>query len=352
MPYSKPLSNTLLKLLLPYILILLLVAVGVGAILIPYAYHITLERKKTALSELTSLAWHTLYHYNKLHENGTLTKAQAMRQATSFVRSLRYGKDDKQYFWIIDTNGVTIVHPYRPDLEGAPISATRDEEGRFFIREFIEVAHLKEFGFVKYKWQLNENPKIIKEKISCVRAFKPWGWIIGTGAYLDDVETTISDFSIISAIVIGVIILLVATLSYYLFRSIICSENERSVAYDKLTTQEAKIRMLVEAIPDMLLRISSDGTVLDYKEPLNFAPFIDPVDILDKTIEEAWPAPLAKKMRRAMEKAFNDGKPHVIRFDCDDFDSVSEMRIEASFVVSDEKEILATFRDITKRKKR
>jgi hypothetical protein len=73
---------------------------------------------------------------------------------------------------------------------------------------------------------------------------------------------------------------------------------------------------------------------------------------LDKTIEDAWPPQLAKKMLRAMEKTFADGKPHIIRFDCDDFDSAPEMRIEASFAISDDNEILATFRDITKRKKK
>lgn len=353
MPYSKPLSNTLLKLLLPYALILFLVVVAVGAVLIPYAYQMTLERKKEALRELTSLAWHTLEYFHQLQNNNTLTKAQAMAQAKSFIRSMRYGKDNKQYFWVIDTQGITIVHPYRPDLEGKSLSASRDENGRFFIREFIETARREEFGFVEYKWQWNGNPNIIKKKISCVKAFKPWGWIIGTGVYLDDVGSAISSFSMIFIIVISVIIFLVAVLSYYLFRSIISSEKEKELAYDKLTEQEAKIRMLVEAIPDMLLRISRDGMVLDYKEPLAFATFIDPAEILDKTIEEAWPASLAKKILKAMEKAFADGKPHVIRFDCDEFDaSPTNMRVEASFAVSDDNEILATFRDITKRKKK
>jgi hypothetical protein len=110
--------------------------------------------------------------------------------------------------------------------------------------------------------------------------------------------------------------------------------------------------MLVEAIPDMLLRVRRDGMVLDYKEPLGFAPFIDPSDILDKTIDEAWPAAVAKKLLSAMEKAFNDGKPHTVRFTCEDFENSSSMKIEASFVVSDDNEALATFRDISKRKKK
>lgn len=324
---------------------------ALGAILIPYAYHMTLERKKEALSELTSLAWHTLNYYHKLQKNGKLTKAQAMAQAKTYIRSMRYGCDDKQYFWIIDMSGVTIVHPYRPDLEGAPLSATRDADGRFFIREFIETARHTDTGFVEYKWQWNDNPKIIKRKISCVKQFKPWEWIIGTGMYYDDVKNAISGFTLVIAVVVGVIIIFVGVLSFYLFRSVIFAEKEKKRAYDKLRKQESKIRMLVEAIPDMLLRIKLDGMVLDYKEPLNFAPFIDPVDILDRTIDKAWPAAVAKKIRLAMKKAFNDGKPHTIRFSCDDFENPSSMRVEASFAVSGDNEVLATFRDITKRKK-
>ena len=352
MSYSKPSSNTLLKLLLPYILILFLVIVAVGAILIPYAYQMTLNSQKETLRELTSLSCHALEYYHKQQLNKKLTKEQAMKEAKSFIRSIRYGHDDKHYFWIIDSRGITIVHPYRPDLEGKPLSAFNENSGKMFIKEFVDTAQHEDFGFVEYKWQLNENPNIIKKKISCLKTFKPWDWIIGTGTYLDDVGTVTSAFSAILVLVVAVIIFFVAILSYYLFRSIITTEKDKHFAYEKLADQEAKIRMLVEAIPDMLLRISRDGTVLDYKEPLTFSTFIDPADILDKTLEEAWPASLAKKMLKAMEKAFADGKPHIIRFDCDDFELASEMKIEASFAVSDDNEILATFRDITKRKKK
>ncbi|NOY75263.1 MAG: hypothetical protein GXP32_05665 [Kiritimatiellaeota bacterium] len=352
MPYSKTSSHTLLKLLLPYALILFLVALALGTILIPYAYHMTLERKKEALSELTSLAWHTLNYYHTLQENGNLTKNEAMTQAKAYIRTMRYGSDDKQYFWIIDTKGVPIVHPYRPDLEGTPLSAMRDQDGFFFIREFIQTAQRDGTGFVEYKWQWNDNPEIIKKKISCVKQFKPWGWIIGTGMYYDDATADISSFTVVIAGVLTVIVIFVSVLSYYLFKSVIHTEKEKRRAYEKLREQESKIRMLVEAIPDMLLRIRSDGMVLDYKEPLNFKPFIDPADILDKTINEAWPPLLARKILGALEKTFSDGKPHTIRFICEDFENPSDMKVEASFVVSGENEALASFRDITKRKKK
>ena len=351
MPYSKPSTNTLVKLLLPYALILILVSVALATILIPYAYHMTLERKKEALSELTSLAWHTLNYYHKLEESGKLTRAQAMERAKTYVRSMRYGSDDKQYFWIIDTSGLTIVHPYRSDLEGKPLSSARDNNGLYFVREFIETATHQGTGFVEYKWQWNESRNVLKRKLSCVKIFKPWHWIIGTGMYYDDVRSDISGFTVLLFVVLSVIVVFVGLLSYYLFKSILYAERDRKAAYEKLRKQESKIRMLVEAIPDMLLRINADGMVLDYKEPLNFEPFIDPSDILDKTIAEAWPASIAKKIISAMNKTFKDRKPHTIRFSCEDFNSPSSMKIEASFVVSDEGEVLASFRNISKRKK-
>ena len=352
MPYPKQTTNTLVKLLLPYAMILFLVSVALATILIPYAFYMTLARKKEALTELTSLVWHTLNYYHSLEKNGKLTKAQAMERAKNYVRSMRYGADDRQYFWIIDTNGLTIVHPYRPDLEGKPLSSVRDGNGLFFIREFIETATHEGSGFIEYKWQWNENRNVLKRKLSFVKIFKPWHWIIGTGMYYDDVRSDISGFTTLIFAVLTVIVFFVGVLSYYLFKSILRVERERKAAYEKLRKQEGKIRMLVEAIPDMLLRINADGMVLDYKEPLNFTPFIDPSEILDKTLDEAWPVPIAKKIRSAMAKTFNDRKPHTIRFTCEDFNSPSSMKIEASFVVSDEGEVLASFHDITKRKKK
>ena len=74
-----------------------------------------------------------------------------------------------------------IVHPYRPDLEGKDISEFADPNGKRLFVEFVKVVKAKKAGYVDYEWQWKDDPGRIVPKISYVKGFEPWGWIVGTG---------------------------------------------------------------------------------------------------------------------------------------------------------------------------
>ena len=144
-----------------------------------------------------------LNHYYEQSQNG-LSEAEAKAQALAAVSQLRY--DGQDYFWINDTTPTMIMHPMKPQLDGKDLTEVKDPDGVFLFREMVKaVKSNPDGGYVHYMW-----PKPGKEdpqpKISFVREFQPWGWIIGTGMYIDDIEAAFMS-SATQVIVEGVLFL-------------------------------------------------------------------------------------------------------------------------------------------------
>jgi signal transduction histidine kinase len=108
-------------------------------------------------------------------------------RALTRLKGLRYGPEGKDYFWINDFGPKMVMHPFRPDLDGKDLSDFKDPQGKPLFVEFVKVCRDQGLGFVEYMWQWNDDQTRIVPKISYVQAFAPWGWIIGTGMYINDV---------------------------------------------------------------------------------------------------------------------------------------------------------------------
>ena len=104
---------------------------------------------------------------------------------------MRYANND--YFWINDSNPKMIMHPMNQKLNGKDLSTYADPYGTKLFVEMAKIANVKsEGGLVKYYWDKPNKPNDPKAKFSYVQKFGPWDWIIGTGAYVDDIETQIA----------------------------------------------------------------------------------------------------------------------------------------------------------------
>jgi len=111
-------------------------------------------------------------------------------EALKTISEIRYSGNG--YFWVNDSSPKMIMHPIQTQLNGTDLSTYKDSEGTFLFNEFVKVANeKKEGGIVKYLW-----PKPGKDtpqpKFSYVKKFEQWDWIVGTGAYVDDVDDKIS----------------------------------------------------------------------------------------------------------------------------------------------------------------
>ena len=152
--------------------------------------------KRAANRDVVEVAYGVLSYYYDLERSGALDRKAAQETAIRFIKGLRYG--ETQYFWINDTHPTMIMHPTIPDMNGKDMSGFSDPNGVFLFKEFVKVAEGKGGGFVSYLWPKPGDKKPVA-KVSYVKAFDPWGWIIGSGIYLDDVQREIAELRMISA---------------------------------------------------------------------------------------------------------------------------------------------------------
>jgi len=112
------------------------------------------------------------------------------KEALKTISEMRYGTDG--YFWINDSYPKMIMHSVKPSLDGKDLSSIQDKAGKYLFKEFSVVANKQaEGGLVKYMWP-KPNFDAPQQKFSYVQRFPQWDWIIGTGVYVDDIESDIS----------------------------------------------------------------------------------------------------------------------------------------------------------------
>ncbi len=152
--------------------------------------------------------YNILEYFHKLEQNKTLSREMAQFQAKMLISRLRYNEND--YFWINDQHGVLIMHPFKPEYEGYSLLGFKDKNGVRLFAEMIHITNEHGEGYVTYYWP-KPNSSMEVSKISYVRSFKQWGWIIGSGVYSIDIEEKIN-MIIRNNIILGIIIFLVSIL--------------------------------------------------------------------------------------------------------------------------------------------
>ncbi len=210
------------------------------------------------IRELTNSAWSILASYERDEQNGLLTREEAQALAISRIEALRYGAESKDYFWIQDMQPRMIMHPYRSDLNGQDLSSFTDPRGVRIFVEFAELVDRKGEGYIDYVWQWKDDPQRLEPKESYVKGFEPWGWIIGTGIYTDDVNQEIASIekSLVntSLAISGAIILLLV----FVLQQSLRIEKARQEVVDNLHESTERYHTLVEATTEGTLLILDD----------------------------------------------------------------------------------------------
>ena len=151
--------------------------------------------------------------------------AKLQKEALLAIKNMGYGKNG--YFWINDSKHVVVMHSIKDSLNGKSMYDLQDPNGKFLYREIVKVANAKkEGGVVDYMWS-KPGSQSAQPKISYVKRFEAWDWIIGTGVYVDDIESKIAemeantgdkilDVIIRNCIIIFVVMILLAVLMAWL----------------------------------------------------------------------------------------------------------------------------------------
>ena len=255
--YSKFFFN----IVLPTVLTMSLFAISIFYIIIPQFEDNILDRKREMIRELTNSAWSILYKYEKEERDSILSREEAQKMAISDISNLRYGEENKDYFWITDMQPKMIMHPFRKELEGDDLSNFEDSKGKKLFVEFVEVVKDNDDGFVDYTWQWKDDSTRIVPKLSYVKKFEAWGWIIGTGIYIEDVKVEIAEIEKklvrISSYIIGSIALLLMIIAFQSFKI----EKERRNAENALIQSKEKYKKLVEAATEGIIMILKGSIV-------------------------------------------------------------------------------------------
>jgi methyl-accepting chemotaxis protein len=149
-----------------------------------------LQDRQEKVRSLVEAAVGVVAFYETEARAGKLPLEVAQTAALATVRMMRY--DNSEYFWINDLSPRILMHPVKPELDGQDMSTLKDPNGKLLFNEFVAVVKKDGKGFVDYYWP-KPGAQDPVAKISYVAGFAPWGWIIGSGIYLDDVNRIFRD---------------------------------------------------------------------------------------------------------------------------------------------------------------
>lgn len=162
-----------------------LVVIGVGL----WRVEQTLVDDRMAKTKsIVQVAESLVASYGARVASGEMTEDVAKASAMKAIKALRYGTDD--YYWINDMHPRMVMHPMKPELDGKDLTENKDPNGKHLFVEMVKIAKTQKAGFVEYMWPKGAE-KTPEPKISYVSHYEPWGWIIGSGIYVDDVRAEV-----------------------------------------------------------------------------------------------------------------------------------------------------------------
>ena len=236
-------------------------------ILIPQVYSQLFKDKEDGTRNVVDAVFNILENYDNQAKKGLMTLEQAQETVKKEINVLRYDKDN--YFWINDLNYKFIIHPVNT-IEKKPewyvdngLIDYKDPNGVKLFDEIIKVCKKQDEGFVRYSWP-RPGETAASPKISYVKLYKPWGWIVGTGVYVDDIMKNIASILVVILFATVVFMVIMGLIGILFAQSIsrnmmLVVKQAESIALGDLKVEKANIKSKDET--GILVR--SFGNMLD-----------------------------------------------------------------------------------------
>ncbi|MCP4645540.1 MAG: PAS domain S-box protein [bacterium] len=246
-------SRRTFTILLPPFLAMGLLLAAVFFAILPRFEESYVAHRKRMLRELTTTASRAVGVFEAAERRGELSRDKAQRAAFSQLRVMRYGENDTGYFWVNDLDGRMLMHPQRPSLEGLDMIDYTDAFGNRPIAAVTRFARDHGEGLVEYKWLRTDDAEGAAPKVSYVKVFEPWGWVLGTGAYLDTMDQEIRSIRLgMEVASIGAIVI-VGMVCAYLVHHGARADAKREALEQDLRISEQRHRALYEAAKDAII---------------------------------------------------------------------------------------------------
>lgn len=231
---SLPISRRLWLILIVAIVMLM----TLGGVLLKQIHSDLYAGKAEKTEHLVQSASGILKHFYALESAGTLKRDDAQKQALEIIRGLRY--DTSEYFWVNDLTPTMVMHPTNPKLEGQNLSTFKDPDGKALFNEMVSIAKAKGAGQVDYRWPKPGASDPVP-KISYVELFQPWGWIIGSGVYVDDLQSEFTTQATRVVIISLTLMLLMTLVVILIARSISKPLNQAVSAMANIASGEGDL---------------------------------------------------------------------------------------------------------------
>ncbi len=219
-----------------------------------------IEGRRNEIKHVVETAWGVLDHYAKQSAQGVISETEAQEQAKAAIQALRF--DGQNYLWINDFEPRMIMHPLDTKLIGQSLAATKDLDGKAMFVEMAQVARKDGQGFVEYSWHKPGDDKPVG-KISFVKQVPQWNWIIGAGAYTDDIAATLNQifyltFGCLAGLLVGGVLL-----TLYIDRLISKPINEVVTEMEKLGSGNFDIKLVADRTDEIGRLVSAINVTVD-----------------------------------------------------------------------------------------
>ena len=168
---------------------------------------LVMEERQQSVRQNVEVAHGLVVHFHDQFNKGTLSEPEAKQRALAAIKALRYS--GSEYFWVNDMHPTMVMHPIKPELDGKDLTENKDPTGKHLFVEFVNTVKAGGAGFVSYLWAKPGSDQPVP-KVSYVKGFAPWGWIVGSGVYVDNVRATIVErtiaFSVGGLLLAGVLL--------------------------------------------------------------------------------------------------------------------------------------------------
>lgn len=197
-----------------------------------------LSSKEAELKHYVALASHSIAHLYDSGRDDQATRQEAMR----ILSSLSYGDDG--YFFLYDMQGNTLMHPRQPELVGQNLLGLRDEHGQLTIQNLLQRARAGG-GLERYMWVKPSTHKPVA-KLGYVIAMPKWGWMMGTGIYLDDVDQALAKVDVQQSRNIHSTMLWIAGIA--IAAAVAVASSGLALNISELRVADAKLKVLAQRV--------------------------------------------------------------------------------------------------------
>ena len=311
---------TVLQVTLPVLLTFVLFAGTIFFLELPSHEAHIIEQKRMMIRELVGLALSNLAHLEAGVQQGVHTREEAQRIALDQIRAFRYGPEGKDYFWLMNREPRVLMHPYARQFENMVLTDYADANGKRVFVEFVRASENPAGDYVEYLWQYHEDASRIVPKIAYVRAFEPWGWIVGTGMYIEDVRAEIGRARKRMLMTSGLILVLSAGLAGFVIWRAYVLNRQRSHAVRLVQQREQLYRALFDNATDTII-LMRGGQVVEFNQKALDMFQCTREQLLGSRIGDFSPefqpsGQPSQELGDALAKRVLDGKPLFVEWRC------------------------------------